>query len=103
MMWIKQIPDNFHELVPFCYGSLMLWQNKNVYVMDNHLYDVFKWDNYIMTAYTLQSNWFHTNIFLTHKEENIGSSCGDKTFLLHEEAPLCMYFVTIFILLLCYL
>ena len=31
-------------------------------------YDVFRWDNYIMAAYTLQPDWFHTNIFLTHRE-----------------------------------
>ena len=30
-------------------------------------YDVFRWDNYIMAAYTLQPDWFHTNIFLTHR------------------------------------
>ena len=30
--------------------------------------NLFRWDNYIMAAYYLQPDWFHTNIFLTHGE-----------------------------------
>ena len=55
-------------------------------------YGVFRWDNYIMAAYTLQPDWFHTNIFLTHQEGDIGSSWGHKAFTLHEENPLYMDF-----------
>lgn len=42
-MWIKQLPKNYYELPSFCYDSVMLWQNKRVYVMDNHLSAAWCW------------------------------------------------------------
>lgn len=152
-MWIRELPNDYQEHKSFCYGSVMLWQNKKVYVMDNHLsatwcwlqrcnpkknynfmhidrhydmlkcfddadlqplrdnphmtydefknlkrshnvgeeFDVFRWDNYIMAAYTLQPNWFHTNIFLTQKEDGpIGDRERHKAFHMREENPLFM-------------
>lgn len=53
-------------------------------------YPVFRWDNYIMAAYVLQPEWFHTNIFLTHKEGDIGNSWGHRPFPIREENPLYM-------------
>ena len=150
-MWIRQLPEDFYKQTSYCYGSVMLWQNKNIYVMDNHLsaawcwlqscdsqkkynfmhidrhydmldcfhdedlellrnnphmpydefkglkskdigkkYDVFRWDNYIMATYTLQPEWFHSNIFLTHKEGALRGSWGHKPFSVHEICPLYM-------------
>ena len=151
-MWIKQIPNNYYEHTSFCYGSVMLWQNEKVYVMDNHLsaawcwlqscnpkckynfmhidrhydmlecfhdenlqplkdnphmsymefknleriegkyekYPVFRWDNYIMAVYTLHPEWFRTNIFLTHKEGDVGNTWGHTPFSFNEENPLYM-------------
>lgn len=151
-MWIRQLPEDFYEQTSYCYGSVMLWQNKNIYVMDNHLsaawcwlqscdsqkkynfmhidrhydmldcfydedldplrsnphmsydefkvlkrtkdigekYDVFRWDNYIMATYSLQPEWFHSNIFLTHKEGTLGGSWGHKPFSIYEINPLQM-------------
>lgn len=149
-MWIRQLPEDFYKQTSYCYGSVMLWQNKNIYVMDNHLsaawcwlqscnrhkkynfmhidchydmlacfndedleslrnnpnmsyddftnlkrtkdigkkYAVFRWDNYIMATYVLQPNWFHSNIFLTHKVGDICESWGHKPFAVHEICPL---------------
>ena len=149
-MWIKQLPQNYYEETSFCYGSIMLWRDDKVYVMDNHLsaawcwlqscnpdcmynfmhidrhydmlecfydedlkpikdnphmsymefknlkqskggkYLVFRWDNYIMPIYVLYPNWFCTNILLTHKEGDIGSNWGHKSFVFAEENPLYM-------------
>lgn len=151
-MWIRQLPKDFYIHTSYCYGSVMLWQNKNVYVMDNHLsaawcwlqscdskknynfmhidrhydmlscfydedleplrnnphmtydefkelkrtkdvgekYELFRWDNYIMAAYALRPNWFHSNIFLTHKEGDIRDSWGHKPFDVYEICPLLM-------------
>lgn len=150
-MWIRQMPENFYECPSFYHDSVMLWQNNNIYVMDNHLsaawcwlqhcdpkkkynfmhidrhydmlecfndqdlqplhenprmsYDVFKnlkrkngeeylfrWDNYIMATYILQPDWFHTNIFITHNEGDIGKGWGHKAFPLQEKNPLYMDF-----------
>lgn len=55
-------------------------------------FDVFRWDNYIMAIYRLRPEWFHTNIFLTHKEGNIGGSWGHKVFHINEMNPLFMDF-----------
>lgn len=55
-------------------------------------YDVFRWDNYIMAAYTLQPDWFHTNIFLTHREGSPKGGWGHKPFPMREENPLYMDF-----------
>lgn len=57
---------------------------------DYEKYEVFRWDNYIMATYVLQPDWFHTNIFLTHKEGDIGNSWGHKAFQIREENPLYM-------------
>ena len=151
-MWIKEMPIDYENHTSFCYGSVMLWQNEKVYVMDNHLsaawcwlqscdakkkynfmhidrhydmlecfYDedlqplrenphmsyeefkqlkrtkdvgekfpVFRGDNYIMASYVLHPNWFHTNIFLTHRDGDIGNSWGHKAFPVREENPLYM-------------
>lgn len=146
------MPKDYENHTSFCYGSVMLWQNEKVYVMDNHLsaawcwlqscdpqekynfmhidrhydmlecfndedlqplrdnphmsyddfkqlkrtkdvgekYPVFRWDNYIMASYVLHPDWFHTNIFLTHKEGDIGRQWGHEPFAISEENPLCM-------------
>lgn len=152
-MWIKQLPNNYHKHKSFSYGSVLLWQNKKIYVMDNHLsaawcwlqhcnpnqkynfmhidrhydmlscfdeidlqplrnnphmpyndftnlkcrnnragmeFNVFRWDNYIMAAYILRPDWFHTNIFLTHKEGQIGKCKWHDTLNINEENPLYM-------------
>lgn len=36
-MWINEMPEDYENHTSFCYGSVMLWQNEKVYVMDNHL------------------------------------------------------------------
>lgn len=41
-------------------------------------FQLFRWDDYIMAGYVLYPDWFHTNIFLTHKEGDIGKSWGHK-------------------------
>lgn len=150
-MWIKQLPNKYYEHASSCYGNVMLWQNNNVYIMDNHMsaawcwlqscnpkkkynfmhidrhydmlenfydedilplrdnshipyedfinlkrskgdkeFNVFSWDNYIMAIYTIYPEWFHTNIFLTHKVGDIGNSWGHKPFNIHEVNPLYM-------------
>ena len=53
-------------------------------------YKVFRWDNYIMAGYVLRPDWFHTNIFLTHKEGYTGKSWGHKPMRIREENPLFM-------------
>lgn len=53
-------------------------------------HNVFRWDNYIMAVYTIQPNWFHTNLFMTHKEGDIGNSWGHKAFSINEKNPLYM-------------
>ena len=34
--WVKLIPKNYYEQSSFFENDVMLWQNDNVYVMDNH-------------------------------------------------------------------
>ena len=34
--WIKKIPENYYEQLSFFEDDVMLWQNGNIYVMDNH-------------------------------------------------------------------
>ena len=34
--WVKLIPENYYEQTSFFENDVMLWQNGNVYVMDNH-------------------------------------------------------------------
>lgn len=34
--WIKKMPEDYWEHTSFCFDDVMLWQNDNVYVMDNH-------------------------------------------------------------------
>jgi len=153
-MWIKRMPNDYYEKTSFCSGSVLLWQNGNIYVMDNHLsaawcwlqscdpekkynfmhidrhydmldcfYDedlqplrddphmpyedylnlkrtkdvgdegpVFKWDNYIMAAYNLQPDWFHTNIFFTQKEGSPECGWGHRPLPIKEENTLYMDF-----------
>lgn len=42
-MWIKEMPKDYENHTSFCYGSVMLWQNGKVYVMDNHLSAAWCW------------------------------------------------------------
>ena len=42
-MWVRQLPNDFYHRTSGCYGSVMLWQNSNVYVMDNHLSAAWCW------------------------------------------------------------
>ena len=53
-------------------------------------FQVFRWDDYIMAGYVLYPDWFHTNIFLTCQEGNIGKSWGHKPMKIREENPLFM-------------
>lgn len=53
-------------------------------------FKVFRWDNYIMAGYVLRPNWFHTNIFLTQQEGDIGKTWGHKPMKIREENPLYM-------------
>ena len=53
-------------------------------------FQLFRWDDYIMAGYVLYPDWFHTNIFLTHKEGDIGKSWGHKPMKIREENPLFM-------------
>lgn len=53
-------------------------------------FQVFRWDDYIMAGYVLYPEWFHTNIYLTHKEGDIGKSWGHKPMKIREENPLFM-------------
>ena len=53
-------------------------------------FQVFCWDNYIMAGYVMFPDWFHTNIFLTHKEGDVGKSWGHKPMKIREEDPLFM-------------
>lgn len=49
---------------------------------------VFRWDNYIMASSIINPGWFHTNIFLTHKEGDKECSWGHKSLMIREEDPL---------------
>ena len=42
-MWIRELPEDFYEQSSICSESIMLWQNKNIYVMDNHLSAAWCW------------------------------------------------------------
>ena len=42
-MWIRELPQNYQEQPSGCYHSIMLWYNKKVYVMDNHLSAAWCW------------------------------------------------------------
>ena len=54
-------------------------------------FNVFKWDNYLRAGYFLHSRWFHTNIFLTHKEGDKESNAwGPNPLKIKEEDPLFM-------------
>ena len=53
---------------------------------------VLRWDNYIMAGYNLFPDWFHTNIFLTQQEGDIGKSWGHEPMAIREENPLYMEF-----------
>lgn len=37
------MPEDYENHTSFCYGSVMLWQNEKVYVMDNHLSAAWCW------------------------------------------------------------
>lgn len=52
--------------------------------------EVFRWDNYIMAGYVLFPDWFHNNIFITHKVANIGNSRRHEHMEIREENPLYM-------------
>jgi len=49
---------------------------------------VFRWDNYIMASSMMNPGWFHTNIFLTHKEGDKECKWGHKSLIIREEDPL---------------
>ena len=51
-------------------------------------HQVFRWDDYIMAGYVLYPDWFHTNIFLTCQEGDIGKSWGHRPMKIREENPL---------------
>ena len=57
---------------------------------DDGEFQVFRWDDYIMAGYVLYPDWFHTNIFLTCQEGDIGKSWGHKPMKIREENPLFM-------------
>jgi hypothetical protein len=42
-MWIKQMPSNYYEQPSSFSGSVMLWKNEKIYVMDNHLSAIWCW------------------------------------------------------------
>lgn len=65
---------------------------KRIHNSGGEEFDVFRWDNYIMAAYTLQPNWFHTNIFLTQKEGWNRDSERIKAFHKNDRNPLLMDF-----------
>ena len=49
---------------------------------------VFRWDNYIRAGQVLFPEWFHTNIFLTQGEGDIGKTWGHKPMIIRKENPL---------------
>ena len=57
---------------------------------ENEPVRVLRWDNYIYTGYVLHPRWFHTNIFLTHKEGSPDPFWGHKPLRIREENPLFM-------------
>ena len=34
--WVKEMPEDYYNHRSFFEDDVMLWMNKNVYVMDNH-------------------------------------------------------------------
>lgn len=81
------------DLLPLRYNPHMSYEEFKNLTRSKESYEktnVFRWDNYIMASYTLNPNWFNTNIFLTHKEGDIGSSWGHKAFCINEQNPLYM-------------
>lgn len=34
--WVKEMPEDYHMQISFFENDVLLWQNANVYVMDNH-------------------------------------------------------------------
>ena len=51
---------------------------------------VFRWDNYIRAGHILFPDWFHTNIFMTHGEGDVGRTWGHEPMIIREENPLFM-------------
>lgn len=147
-MWIQELPRDYMNQSSFCYRNNFLWQNENVYVMDNHLaaawcwlqqcdtsarynflhidrhrdlakcfkdedlqpmvdnpymsfadflrikrsddIQLFRWDNFIQASYVMHPAWFQTNVFLTQKEGNIGTSWGHNQIDIVENDVLYM-------------
>lgn len=85
--------DNFYEedLKPLFENPHMSYEEfKNIKRDRDSGYCVFSWDNYIMAAYTLQPNWFHTNVFMTHKQGSQYGDWGHKHFEMCEKDLLYM-------------
>ena len=51
---------------------------------------VFSWDNYLMAGFSLYPEWFHTNIFITHKIGDKSPFWGHQALEIREEDPLFM-------------
>lgn len=78
------------DLEPLKKNPTLTFDEYSGLMQEDRQFKVFRWDNFIMAGYTLYPDWFHTNIFLTQKEGNIGKSWGHTAPKLREEDPLYM-------------
>lgn len=51
-------------------------------------FKLFRWDNYIIAAKELYRRWFHTNIIITHKEDDLRPDWGHKPLSIRENDPI---------------
>lgn len=78
------------DLEPIRHNPKISFEEFSQLKRDDGEFQVFRWDDYIMAGYVLYPDWFHTNIFLTCQEGDIGKSWGHKPIKIREENPLFM-------------
>ena len=78
------------DLEPIRHNPKISFEEFSQLKRDDGEFQVFRWDDYIMAGYVLYPDWFHTNIFRTCQEGDIGKSWGHKPMKIREENPLFM-------------
>ena len=78
------------DLGPYKSNPQMTFEDYTSQMRGDRQFKVLRWDNYIMAGFILHPRWFHTNIFMTHKDGSKESSWGHKNLKILEEEPLFM-------------
>lgn len=79
------------DLEPYKNNPQMSFEEYDNQIRAGKPFKVLRWDNYIMAGYLLHSRWFHTNLFLTHKDgDKECKAWGHKPLKIQEESPLFM-------------